>query len=282
MSPSRFRASLRTLCFAGGSCLLVPAAARAETAQACVDRHYQAQVAERNGLLSRAQKLWSACATAECPPVVRDDCAALNAAVMAAIPTITPAAVDAVSGTDLPQASVRIDHRPERWALVGRALSLDPGQHSLTFEAPGYRPQRIGVALREGEKLRPILVRLQRVESESKAASRRVHPAAYVAAGTGVVAAGFWAYFGLNALSKRADCSDRLNEHLCAAEANDWLTYSDIAGAISIGALGTSAYFFFLHPGVAATERPAPRAPALRLTPRVTASQAALSVDATF
>lgn len=280
MNERRLRASLGTLGFAAGSCLFAAAPARADTAQACVDRHYQAQVAERNGLLSRAQKLWSACATAECPPLVRDDCAALNAAVSAAIPTITPAAVDSASGTDLREASVRIDHRPERWALVGRALPLDPGGHSLTFEAPGYNPHRISVSLREGEKLRPILVRLERNESQS--VSQHVHPAAYIAAGTGVVATGLWAYFGLNALSKRGDCHDRLNEHLCAEEANDWLTYSDIAAAVSIGALGTSAYFFFLHPSDAGNERPERRAPALRLTPRVTASQAALSVDASF
>ncbi len=234
-------------------------------------------------MLSRAQKLWAACATAECPQLVRDDCAALNAAVLAAIPTITPAAVDAAGG-DLPEATVRVDHRPERWALVGRALSLDPGRHSLTFEAPGYRLQRISVALREGEKLRPIVVRLESIENERAESSsvwQRAHPAAYVAAGTGVLAAGFWAYFGLNALSKRADCSDRLNEHLCAEETNEWLTYSDISGAVSVAALGTSAYFFFVHPQ-GTRERPSQRTPALRLTPRVTASQAAVAVDASF
>jgi hypothetical protein len=263
--------------FVLGACLIAPAPARADTAQACVDRHYQAQVAERNGLLLRAQKLWSACATAECPPVVRDDCAALNAAVLAAIPTVTPAAVDA-SGADLPSASVQIDFRPERWALVGRALPLDPGRHSLAFEAPGYRSQRIAVAVREGEKLRPILVRLERVEPS---VWQRAHPAAYVAAGTGAVAAGFWAYFGLNALSKRADCDGRADEHLCADEANDWLTYTDIASAITVAALGTSAYFFFLHPGQS-REQPLRGTPALRLTPRVQASQASLSLDASF
>lgn len=270
--------SPRRIFLAAGALLLLPAPARADTAKACVDRHYQAQVAERNGMLSRAQKLWSACAKAECPPVVRDDCAALNAAVLAAIPTITPAAVD-TSGTDLRQASVRIDDSSQRWALVGRALSLDPGRHFLTFEAPGYRSQRIAVAVREGEKLRPILVRLERVERESL--WQRAHPAAYVAAGTGVVAAGFWAYFGLNALSKRADCNGRPDEHRCAGDANDWLTYTDIAAAVSVAALGTSAYFFFLHPGQS-REQPGRRTPALRLTPRVTGSQAALSVHASF
>ncbi|HEY6556823.1 MAG TPA: carboxypeptidase-like regulatory domain-containing protein [Polyangiaceae bacterium] len=278
MSPGRLSAPAGALISALGACLLFTAPARADTAKACVDRHYQAQVAERNGLLLRAQKLWSACARAECPPVVRDDCAALNAAVLAAIPTVTPAAVDA-SGTDLPEASVRIDHRPERWALVGRALPLDPGRHSLTFDAPGYRSQRIALAVREGEKLRPILIRLERLETGSM--WKRAHPAAYVAAGTGAVAAGFWTYFGLNALSKRADCDGRADEHLCADEANDWLTYTDIASAITVAALGTSAYFFFLHPGQS-REQSLRGTPALRLTPRVQASQASLSLGASF
>jgi hypothetical protein len=273
---------LGTLFFAFGSSLLVPAPARADTARTCVDRHYQAQVAERNGLLMRAQKLWSACAVADCPPVVRDDCAALNAAVRDAIPTITPAAVNA-SGTDLAAASVRVDDHPQRWALVGRALPVDPGRHSLTFESPGYRPQRITVAVREGEKLRPILVRLDRLDRlERKSLWQRAHPAAYVAAGTGVVAAGFWAYFGLHALAERADCLERSDEHACAGHVNNLLTYHDIAAAVTVASLGTSAYFFFIHPSDSGEQPPRKRTAGLRLTPRASASQAALSLDMSF
>jgi hypothetical protein len=255
--------------------------ARADTAQACVDRHYRAQVAERRGSLVMAQKLWSACAVPECPELVRDDCAALNAAVLDAIPTITPAAVDP-SGVDLPEATVRLDDGRQRWALVGRALPLDPGRHSLTFEAQGYRPQRIMIAVREGEKLRPILVRLERASARS--VWQRAHPAAYVLAGTGVLAGGLWAYFGTSALSKRADCNDRSDSHRCAGEVNDWLAYTDVASAVTVLSLGASAYFFFVHDHGAprAEQPPAKRTVALRLTPRVSESQATFSLGGSF
>ncbi|HMJ13496.1 MAG TPA: hypothetical protein VK524_18885 [Polyangiaceae bacterium] len=261
--------------------LLVPRSVQAEdTARACVDHHFQAQVAQRKGALLEAHALLRACAALKCPGVVRDDCAALNAAVLAATPTISPAAVDA-DGRDLPNATVRVDEDPKRWGVAGRALPVNPGRHTLTFEAEGYRPSSIAAALREGETLRPILMRMERIEEASM--WERAHPLAYVFGGLGVVSAGFWAGLSGSGLAKRGTCNEHDGNSRCEDDANQRLLIGDIAGAISVASLATGAYFFFIHPG-RSVEPNADRAarPALRFNPRVDTAHAGVWLDGSF
>jgi hypothetical protein len=68
-----------------------------------------------------------------------------------------PTVVFRVRGADnasLSGASIAIDGAAAQ-PLDGRALQMNPGQHLVVFEHPGYAPLRTPVFITEGEKLEP-------------------------------------------------------------------------------------------------------------------------------
>jgi hypothetical protein len=83
---------------------------------------------------ARAQLL--VCAHASCPADVRKECTRRVSDINAAMPTVVFEAKD-TSGNDISAVKVSIDGQPLVERLEGTALSIDPGEHSFTFEAPG-------------------------------------------------------------------------------------------------------------------------------------------------
>jgi hypothetical protein len=98
---------------------------------------------------ARAQLL--VCAAATCPDDVRSECERHVTEVNASIPTIVFEAKDA-SGADLTAVKVTMDGAVLVERLEGTAISLDPGEHSFTFEVAGQAPVQKSLVLREGEK----------------------------------------------------------------------------------------------------------------------------------
>ena len=138
----------------GSSALLLSAQASAEEGPAqCLQAYEDGQMLRRQGnLLSASQKLL-ACAGPACPVRMQRDCQRWWDEVQRSLPTV----VFRVRGADrasLPGASIAIDGAAAQ-PLDGRALQMNPGQHLVVFEHPGYAPLRTPVFITEGEKLEP-------------------------------------------------------------------------------------------------------------------------------
>jgi hypothetical protein len=139
---------------AGSSLLLLAARASAEEGPAqCLQAYEDGQMLRRQGdLLSAAQKLL-ACGGPACPVRMQRDCQRWWDEVQRSLPTV----VFRVRGADnasLSGASIAIDGAAPQ-PLDGRALQMNPGQHRVVFEHPGYVPLHTPVFITEGEKLEP-------------------------------------------------------------------------------------------------------------------------------
>ena len=98
---------------------------------------------------ARAQLL--ICSAASCPGDVRDECIRRVGEVNVAMPTIVFEPKDAAS-SDLSAVKVTMDGAPLAERLEGTALSIDPGEHTFTFDTPGQPPIQKQFVIREGEK----------------------------------------------------------------------------------------------------------------------------------
>jgi hypothetical protein len=175
---------------------------------------------------ARAQLL--VCATATCPADIRTECVRRVAEVNAAMPTIVFEAKDP-AGNDASAVKVSVDGEPLVERLEGTALSIDPGEHTFTFETPGQPAIQKAFVIREGEKDRreriafgtpspdavppPVTPALSTtmpatpvvVEPSHGLGTQRI--LAIVAGGLGVVGLGLGTVFGLQAMSKHNDAA---------------------------------------------------------------------------
>jgi hypothetical protein len=211
---------------------------------------------------TRAQLL--TCAAPSCPADVRDECARRVAEVNAAIPTIVFAAKDA-AGNDLVAVKVTMDGQPIAERLEGTALSIDPGEHTFTFETAGQANVQQRFVIREGEKDRreriifgapsvvtapapapepgpaPILASSPTMPPPSGSVSsglgtRRI--LGIVAAGIGVVGLGVGIGYGLSAMSKHDTANNACPTSQC-------LTKGDVDlwnQAVSAGNISTAGF----------------------------------------
>lgn len=120
---------------------LIPETALADpppTKSACAAANESAQHAWQAHQLLRARADLLACVTDTCPAPVRQDCARRLDEVEVSTPSIVFEIRD-VAGGDVPRASISIDGEPPA-PNSGAAVDLDPGEHSIRFEAPGFGP----------------------------------------------------------------------------------------------------------------------------------------------
>jgi hypothetical protein len=107
---------------------------------------------------ARAQLL--ICSAPSCPVEVREECVHRTSELNAEEPTVV-FAVKTRGGDELSAVKVTMDGEVVADHLDGGALSLDPGSHSFTFEAPGLSPLTEVLILHEGEKERGETVVLE-------------------------------------------------------------------------------------------------------------------------
>jgi hypothetical protein len=140
------------------STLAAPAPAYAQpTKEACREANTRGQDLRRGGKLSLAREQLRACGSAECPNLVRDDCARRLDELENAQPTIIFEAKDD-AGNDLSEVEVEMDGAPLVHKLDGAALSVDPGEHIFAFTATGHASLSRKLVLAEGEKARHEVV----------------------------------------------------------------------------------------------------------------------------
>jgi len=130
-----------------------PAAADEKTA--CIEAAESGQTARLRGRLRDASASFETCGRDTCPDAIRKECLVWRDEVRAAAPTIVLSVVTA-DGRDVSDARVALDGSPVEEATNGRAIAIDPGEHRVRIEAPGFLVVEQGFVVREGEKLRAV------------------------------------------------------------------------------------------------------------------------------
>lgn len=139
-----------------------PRAGAAEPAKAaCAHGAEEGQRLRAQGKLREAREAFTACASERCPALIRSDCSGWLAETEAALPTVVVRASAAEDQTrELFDVEVRVDGVLLASKLDGRALPVNPGEHNVSFSAPGRVAARDTVVIRVGEKHRLLTVSL--------------------------------------------------------------------------------------------------------------------------
>ena len=134
-------------------------AADKPTGAACVAANEQATPLRKAGKLRDARARLRLCSAETCPAAVRQDCIAGAAQAETDIPTVTFAVQDP-TGNDLVDVKVSLDGQPLVEKLDGKAIEVDPGEHTFHFETPGQPPVDKRLLIVEGEKNRREKIQL--------------------------------------------------------------------------------------------------------------------------
>jgi hypothetical protein len=197
--------------------LTVATSVRAEpTKEQCVDAYKKNQQLRREGYLRAAITQLLVCARDPCPAVLQTDCVEWLRDANARLPSVV---VKARSGvTDLTDVSVTIDGVPAVARLDGRAIDVDPGPRTFSFEHPGARRIEKKVLIVEGEKGRVVNVDFTPpppILGPPVTTSRPVPWTVYALGGFGLAALGVGATFGTIGIVDRGALSSCTGSH-CA------------------------------------------------------------------
>jgi hypothetical protein len=202
--------------------LVGSAPARADvTKDQCIDANGKGQELRREGKLTAAREQLRLCANPSCPAMVRDDCTKRFDDLERAQPTIAFEAKDP-AGSDLSAVKVTVDGLPLTDRLTGTPVSVDPGEHTFMFEAPGQPMLQKKLIIHESEKDRREFVVLGTPDTGAATGAGTQPPSfpspspttsglgtqkvlAIVAGGIGVVGIGLGSAFGLMTISKKND-----------------------------------------------------------------------------
>lgn len=251
------RLGASTIVFGG---LLLANVAHASEKETCVGAFDRGQKAQSDRSLRRAEAELLVCAQEKCPSVLRADCIQVLNEVRAALPTVVLSANDG-HGHDLTEVTVGVDGESLAKKLDGTAIPLDPGPHTIRFEARGAKAVMIPVTIYQGEKNRRISVSLPSSEEPRPAASKPVPeagetkrsaigfalPGALVAVGAAslIVAGASRAAFDGRVEDLRATCAPECTQN-DRQDLSRTLTRSNVALGVGIGALGFAVITWFL------------------------------------
>lgn len=283
--PARRSAALAALLL-GGS--LASTSSAADDKEVCVRAVEHAQNARLDGKLREAREGFVTCARPVCPAAIREDCTRWVAEVDASLPSVVFEAVWA-NGSDVTGMTVLLDGAPVAGAEKGRAIAVDPGEHTFRFETAGAAPVETRNVVREGEKNRPIHVvftsnapeptatvvapvpapspsqasappglwRQPPTETRPGSTTRAPVPTSVFVLG-GVAVAGFvsFAYLGL-AGTGRLDSLRSSCIHSCnpsdVDSARSEILLGDILGYVGLAAAGLATWLYLTRPSVTAT-----------------------------
>lgn len=236
--------------------------ARASEKEKCVGAFDRGQKAQSDRSLRRAEAELLVCAQEKCPSVLRADCIQVLNEVRAALPTVVLSANDG-DGHDLTEVTVGVDGEAITKKLDGTAIPLDPGPHTIRFEARGAKAVMIPVTIYQGEKNRRISVSLPTSEEPrpavatpgpvteprepKRAAIGFALPGALVVVGAAslIVAGASRAAFDSRVEDLRATCAPECTQN-DRQDLSRTLTRSNVALGVGIGALGFAVVTWFL------------------------------------
>jgi hypothetical protein len=188
-----------------------------------------------------------------CPSDIRKECVRRVQELSQQIPTIIFGAKDA-AGADLSAVRVTMDGEVLAERLEGTALSIDPGEHTFTFETAGRPTVTKTLVIQQAQKDRREVVTFATTTSAPSPASSALPsptpaplpasillPAtstnpptstasghglgtqkilALAVAGAGVVGIGVGTAFGVAAMSKKNDAQNACSTSSCATQAD--------------------------------------------------------------
>jgi len=250
---------------------------------ACIASSEQALESRKQGRFRDALRQLALCAEPSCPTEVSSECKQRIVGLNAAMPTLILAARDGL-GNDLYDVKVTMDDAPLLTSLDGRAIAIDPGEHSFHFETPGQPPLDKKIVLRESEKDRRESVVIGSIPPTAPAPASSPAPApagssgstprtlAVIGVGVGVVGLVGGAIFGGLTLSERNAENRGCGTSSCYSAAKDHYD-----NAITDGNVSTIAFIaggVFVITGAVlwvASPSPSPRSPTttgrMRLVP---------------
>ena len=268
MRPLRPRPTWLALAAALASPAIARADGEASTKRACVEASEQAQQLQMDGKLIEARDRLLSCVRPECPELVRHDCAQWMSDVVAALPTVVLGARDA-QGRDLFDVTVKLDGAAVAAHLDGKPLPVDPGPHTLRFEAPAAgAPVEMQVIARAGEKNRSIVATWGAPAAPASAAAPAgvtgATPSATATGGHGIpalgwvlgaaaaVALGTALYFEVAQVSDydglASTCSGHCTSSQVSRVSNErWA--AGIAAGVGVALLGGATYVVLARPG---------------------------------
>lgn len=197
----------------GGLVALVsPPAAAQDVKRECIDASTAGQTSRDAGALLKARAQFVACARDACPNVVRASCSQWLSDVEQQLPSVVIRAADS-AGVDITDGSAKIDG--SEVPLDGKPISLDPGPHLVTVEAPNGSHLEKKVLLAAGEKSRLIELRAAAALPPPTSAEPPTAPPTaprdasssaswgpWLLGGTSLVALGSFTFFAVSAKSE--------------------------------------------------------------------------------
>lgn len=233
--------------------LAAPAVAAPTKAQ-CVDANAKGQAFRQDGKLAQSRAALEKCSDSACPAIVRSDCLERLDELERAQPTLVLGVTDA-AGLDTTDVTVTLDGAPLDAKLDGKAIPLDPGEHTLVVTLPSGASQSRKVLLKEGEKARLEKVSFaQAATASSPSPSAEAAPrsagmliAGFVLAGVGVAGVAAGVGLGVSAISAKGEqeelCPSSIDcpDHAGALEAHDRAEAHGLGSTISFIAGGVLA-----------------------------------------
>lgn len=267
MTHRRHRGGLRlgAMAWLGAAWLCTPTDVHADVKQQCVAAYEQSQSARNLGHLRVARGQAIICSQESCPKFLTTDCIQWLAEIEASLPTVVFEVRDA-TGSETTAARVLVDDEPLKERVDGKAVAVDPGEHTLRFELAGAASIEKRIVIREGEKNRKISVSFAPLEPSSPPAGEATDEAtttgaapmsAYALGGLGVVGVGLFVAFGAAGKSEKgeleASCAPRCNADQVSAVRTKLLA-ADISLGVGVISLAASTFLFLSTP---ATPEPA-------------------------
>jgi hypothetical protein len=125
----------------------------------CIAASEAAQSLRDQRALIEARDKLTLCARDVCPTPIRVDCIQQEVEVDAATPSLVVRAKDA-HGDDATEVKAFCDGAVFATQLDGKSRAVDPGTHTLRFEAAGLPPVERRIVVGEGEKNRLFIVEM--------------------------------------------------------------------------------------------------------------------------
>lgn len=218
----------------------------------CSEAYVAGQHLMHDEKLVEAERELLVCARAPCPSALQPECAEWLADVQREMPSIV-VAVKSSKGEDLRDVRVTLDGAAFVDKLDGAARDVDPGDHTLRFEAPGEASFEERVLVRASEKARllsyrfpssaPPLATAATASPEPSSTSGPSRAPAFVFAGLAVAATGTFAALGVDGLSRWNACHEGCSASHDAAGNREWVA-ADVALGVAVASIGLSTYFF--------------------------------------
>jgi len=229
----------------------------------CANASEEGQLSKVKGQLRAAREKLLSCAEKTCPGPIRKDCEAGLAELERLTPSLVFGAKDR-DGKDLFDVKISFDGKPLVERLDGKAVEVDPGEHTLLFEAPGLPPHEEKILIREGEKARVVVATLAKKEAppkpKPKASGRQLTTTTLIVGGVGAAALAGAGVVGFVALGKRSSLYDSCGKAgTCSQDEVDSVyrlyDVSYVMAGVGGALLATSAVLYLTSSKPAAEER---------------------------